>query len=488
MFGAFLSLNPMLASRSYQYLVRAFGLTLIALCCHLAIAQTDDPANGETDPVKLFELGQDAHAKGDYKKAIEIYEAAIKLKPEFPEAEFQRAMALLVTNRKPEAIEGFNRAVALRPTWATAYGKFGSQLAFFGDADDKAEPILRRAIELDGTNIEAIVALAVLRQRAKDMTEAVKLIRDATALTDATSQTWRRRAYIEYAAGDAKSAVASITRALVIEPSLTTMHYDRARFLLAMNDRAGALADLDAMKLSSVTDVSTTIDIAQLYARAGRTDESLRLLDALSENDRKRPEVIALRADIAGEAGSSVEERAALEQLLAQDPNNVSLLDRLGSSYRRVDPQKSQGYYYRALQIDPKNARYATGYAAALVQLRRFAEAETVLRRVLMAEPDNYIAHANLALALYEMKRFAEAVPEYEWLASARPETAATYFFIATAHDNLAEYEQALDAYQKFLMRANPASNSLEIEKVNLRLPSLRAQIQRGQGSKRTKP
>jgi len=120
--------------------------------------------------------------------------------------------------------------------------------------------------------------------------------------------------------------------------------------------------------------------------------------------------------------------------------------------------------------------------------VRHFDEAENILRRVIAAEPDNYTAHGNLALALYEMKRFADALPEYEWLAKARPEIAATYFFIATAHDNLGEYPQALETYQQFLAHADPANNKLEIEKVNLRLPTLRAQIQRGQGVKQKKP
>ncbi|PYS79470.1 MAG: hypothetical protein DMF70_12980 [Acidobacteria bacterium] len=76
-------------------------------------------------------------------------------------------------------------------------------------------------------------------------------------------------------------------------------------------------------------------------------------------------------------------------------------------------------------------------------------------------------------------------MPEYEWLAAARPEIAATYFFIAIAHDNLAEYQQALEAYGKFMSLADPSVNKLEIEKVNLRLPKLRDQIRRGQGVKK---
>jgi len=55
-------------------------------------------------------------------------------------------------------------------------------------------------------------------------------------------------------------------------------------------------------------------------------------------------------------------------------------------------------------------------------------------------------------------------------------------------HDNLAQYPQALDAYEKFLSRADPTNNKLDIEKVNLRLPKLRDQISRGQGTRRKKP
>src|SRR6184192_1523095 len=143
--------------RSKQILFCGLILLAIALCFQAVRAQTDDATNGETDPVKLFEKGQDAHAKNDYKLAIQLYEAAIKLKPEFPEAEFQRAMALLVTNRKAEAIEGFNRAVALRPDWALAYSKFGTFLGSYGNDPAAAEPILRRAIELNPRDELALV-------------------------------------------------------------------------------------------------------------------------------------------------------------------------------------------------------------------------------------------------------------------------------------------------------------------------------------------
>lgn len=465
------------------------SLMAIVFFVQSAPAQSDD----ENDPVKLFEKGQDAHARNDYKRAIELYDAAIKLKPEFPEAELQRAMALLSSNRKPEAIEGFKRTVTLRPDWALAYAKFGTVLATYGDSLADAEPVLREAVKLDPTSLEATVALALVRQGAHDYKEALSLIRAATALKDATAMTWQYRSDIENYAGESAAALSSITHALQIEPQNPRLLFYRARLFLGMKNSASALADLDAVRAllkPSKEQLSGIMSVAMLYDRAGKPEEGLKMIDALDEKLRNQPAVVELRADLAAAAGKvGPEDLAALEQVAQRDPGNASLLARLGASYRRVDPAKSQDYYYRALQLEPKNPKYAVGYAAALIQQRKFAEAEPILRRVIAATPnDIFTAHANLALALYEMKRFAEAVPEYEWLAAEKPEIAATYFFLATAHDNLGEYQKALDAYESFLSHADPVNNKLEIDKVNLRLPPLRAQIQRGEGVKPKRP
>ena len=89
-----------------------------------------------------------------------------------------------------------------------------------------------------------------------------------------------------------------------------------------------------------------------------------------------------------------------------------------------------------------------------------------------------------MAAALYELKLYKQAIVEYKWIGGARPELAVVYFFIGSAHDHLGEYEDALAAYENFLRRADQQVNSLEIEKVNLRLPVLRRQIKRGEGVK----
>src|SRR5262249_6626167 len=185
-------------------------LCSVAFCAASAAAQTN--ALEQDDPIKLFERGQDAHSRNDLKTAIEFYDAAIRLKPEFPEAEFQRALALLFSNRKDEALQGFNRAVELRPDWAFAYARFGSQLATYFNDPKNGEPILRKATELDPDNEEALVALADVRAGAGDHNEALVFARRATSSKQATASTWRKRAFTEVSAGDSVAALASLDR------------------------------------------------------------------------------------------------------------------------------------------------------------------------------------------------------------------------------------------------------------------------------------
>ncbi|MCA1589442.1 MAG: tetratricopeptide repeat protein, partial [Acidobacteria bacterium] len=107
-----------------------------------------------------------------------------------------------------------------------------------------------------------------------------------------------------------------------------------------------------------------------------------------------------------------------------------------------------------------------------------------LLRKLAAAESDNATIRANLATALFQAKRYAEAKTEYQWLIERQPTLAAAYYFLAIVHDQQKEYLDALANYQEFLRRADPVANKLEIEKVNLRLPSLQRQVKDGKGKR----
>jgi tetratricopeptide (TPR) repeat protein len=470
----------------------AAALFLLFGCDNITRAQTDDAfGDGSADPVKLFERGQNAHAHGDLLKALEYYEEAIKVRPEFAEAEFQRGNALVGLGRLEEAESGFRRAIELKRDWPLAYSALGSLLVRLNrDAD--AESVLRQAIKLEAKDSLALRMLADVRLRAGDAKEALDLARRATLDKDAPASTWILRAMAERATGDNLGALASLDQVLQLDPANLSALLTRAEIRIATGDNERALADLNAAGPLIKGEKANLSRLASDYELAGKPGEAQRIAEAAG---LVRPnqitvggalKVVGTPAEIeAANSDDPVAARKALESLLEKNANNAMLMARLGASYRTVDPNRSLDYYKRAATIEPANPDYATGYSSALVQGRRFAEAAAILRRVIVLAPENYAAHANLATALYELKQFAPALEEYEWLLRTKPDLNVAYYFIATAHDYLGEYDQALANYESFLARADAKSNQLEIEKVKLRLPLLRRQIQLGQGAKR---
>ncbi|HVG31259.1 MAG TPA: tetratricopeptide repeat protein [Pyrinomonadaceae bacterium] len=430
------------------------ALTLLCACAPPASAQDDD----SDDPVRLFERAQDAHAKGETARAVELYDAALKLRPEFAEAHYQKGVALVALKRAPEAEGSLRRAAELKADWALPQAALG-QLLLRANRAREAEPFLRRAFELDPKNLPALIALARLHLGAGANADALKFIRQATESEGATAADWALRAQVERLAGDKDGAASSVARALKIDPRSSDAHAERAEQLAAAGDLRAA-----GEELTLAVDSAPEADRERLRQRLGEFEAGGRINDC-------------------GEGSIT-----ALEQLVAKDQKNASAHNCLGIAYRRLDPRKSLDHFGEALRLEPQNAGYATGYAAALVQLRRFAEAVAVLRRVVEARPDLYEAHANLATALDELKQFDQALAEFKWLRDARPELAVVHFFIARDYDLLGEFEQALAEYETFLATADAGKNALEIEKVKLRLPSLRSQIKRGMGVKRKKP
>lgn len=462
------------------------SLLLACVAC-AAAAQNEAAIGDDPDPVRLFERGQAAHARGEFDRALAFYEEAIKVRPEFPEAEFQKGTALVSLNRLIEAEPAFRRAIELRKNWSLPYSALGVLLTRL-DRDAEAATFLQQALQFDKTDTLALRVLASLRLRAGDAAAALQLAQTATSNADSSAAAWLIRAQAERATGDKSAARTSLTRALQLEPENVAALVESADLALDQNEFETAIENLKTAERISKGDKQIASRLALAHERAGKPEEARRIAATagIVTEDPAKPHIDGTAEEIAAANSDDPQvSRKALQTLVEKNPRNAMLFARLGASYRTDDPNRALEYYHRATQLQPTNPDYATGYAAALVRSRRFGEAAVILRQVVTANPDNYTAHANLATALYEQKRYAEALPEYEWLLRTKPEATVAYYFIATAHDYLGEYREALASYESFLERADANANQLEIEKVKLRLPLLRRQVKRGEGVKK---
>lgn len=476
-----------------MFLFRSFHKTFISAFIFSALVFGAAAAHGQEDTdeddrsgeaVALFNQGQDAHEKGDLETALKFYDDALKIIPEFPEAEYQRGAAFLSMKNYEEAEKAFRRALELREEWTLPMAQLGSLLVRKRQFAE-AEPLLERAAEADEQNFLALSALTELRLATKAAPDALRdlleKIRNLTSKAKPTSSVWAARAALERALGEKAAAKQSAARALAMEPTNPLALAQRIESALEESDFRGALADAKTLVGINPGSIDANLLLVRAYAANGNLEEALKVLNSL---DQQNALVIELKTRLSSDPAENI---AELEQRLTENPKDSGALGRLCSLLRVENPEKALEYCERASDLEPNNMNHAIGYGAALLQAKKYEQAAALLKRILEFTPDNYTVHANLAAALFQLKRYNEAIIEYNWIAKKQPDLAVPYYFLGICYDNLGQYLDAMANYQQFLRLAKPETNQLEIDKVNLRLPSLQKLIDKDKNNKRRK-
>ncbi|MCU1290873.1 MAG: Tetratricopeptide repeat protein [Acidobacteria bacterium] len=460
----------------------------------IALAQED--ADERENPVIIFNLGQEAHEKGDLNEALKFYDQALKIAPDFPEAEYQRGSAFLSLGKTDEAEKAFRRAVQLRADWSLAAAKLGEVLVrkhvlSLKNADAEkikqsfaeTSNVLKKAIELDAGNFPAHVALADLQLSSAAQPDVLKetLVRVrkiSDGKMNVPASVWAARAALENALGEKASAKTSVNRALEIDPKNVNALFERAEIALAEGDTNQAAGIVKTITQLSPAYPNINLFQARIYASSGKPDEALKIRDA---EKNLSPAAVSLREKII--ASNSVN-ASELEKQLEKDAKNAFVLGRLCTLLRAENPVKAIEYCRRASEAEPANITHAVGFGAALVQAKRYEEAVNLFRKLAEFAPENFTVRANYATALFQLKKFPEAKAEYLWLTEKQPNLAVAFYFLGITHDQLGEYLDAMANYQQFLRLADQDQNKLEIEKVNLRLPVLQKLIKDKKGKK----
>lgn len=163
--------------------------------------------------------------KGEYDRAIQDYEQAIKLKPS-AEGHFNRGNAYLGKGQYDHAIDDYNQALKLKPDFAPAF-------------DNRC---WARAV------------VGILRPALADCNEALRLMPDSAT-------TLESRGFVHLKMTQFDAAVSDYGAALRINPKLAFSLYGRGVARLKNGDASGE-ADTAAAK-------ALQADIAEEYARYG---------------------------------------------------------------------------------------------------------------------------------------------------------------------------------------------------------------------------
>lgn len=429
-----------------------------------------------------FEEGQKAHQLGRLAEAIAAYDRAIALDPELWGAHLQRGVALLQLGQAAAAETSLRRAVEIESEFAAAHAALADALLAL-DRPNEALAEYRRALAIDPDLSQARPNYAVALWRTGDMAGADRELAMIESARLATADTFTLHAEVLLKLKREPEAEVAFERALALDATHADARAGRGRMRAAAGDLEGAIADLTVANTTRPSP-ELTADLASLAARANDPERALRLLQ---ERVTSTPTCIPCRRDLADmlvRLGRNDEAGIQADAIVALAPNDAVTHESAGDIFFEKDPLAAARHYVWAVRLAPENVEFRVKLGATLVRAGRYAEAIEHLTVVVARQPDRREGHAGLAAAWYGTDRYADAAREFAWLAEREPAAPFIQFYLAASLDRTGDCTAALAAFERFLALADPTSDRVRIDEVNLRLPGLKRQIEKGCGRK----
>jgi protein O-GlcNAc transferase len=191
------------------------------------------------------------YSQGDSEQARAVCERVLKRRPNDAGAYDLLGVLELDAGRGEEAVRSLERAVELQPTKAAYLCNLGLAYAKAG-APERATEVLRRAVELQPTMTEAAIHLGMVLLDRGEVAEALRYLDDVAAIAsreppiaEALANVFSRLARAQLQHGKPADAVATVRRALALEPSVVSHHQVLSVALLGVGDLEGALGALE---------------------------------------------------------------------------------------------------------------------------------------------------------------------------------------------------------------------------------------------------
>jgi tetratricopeptide (TPR) repeat protein len=120
-----------------------------------------------------YNEGLELAENGSYVDAVERFQTALEIDPEFVDAEYNLGVTLKLLKSYPKAIEHLDRAVELRPDNVRYRFALGNCL-FHIDRYGEAAEAFEKVVEADSSQTKALYSLAVCYEKLGEREKAVR--------------------------------------------------------------------------------------------------------------------------------------------------------------------------------------------------------------------------------------------------------------------------------------------------------------------------
>lgn len=140
------------------------------------------------------------------------------------------------------------------------------------------------------------------------------------------------------------------------------------------------------------------------------------------------------------------------KSLLADDPNNLELLNSLGQLYIKAsDDEKALPFYEKIIKLNPVNVDAYNNMGGIYRRLKRYDESIAILNTALSFNKNNSEVKYNLGFTYKLMGKNDEACDCFEYVISENPNDVLAYNHLGSIYATKKDYQKSISIYKRGL-------------------------------------
>ncbi|XP_077983613.1 uncharacterized protein LOC144438458 [Glandiceps talaboti] len=421
-----------------------------------------------------FLIGMCQTDLGNYLKAFEAFNSAIKIAPDYAEAYYQRGLVRMRL-KQSKGVQDFNRALAINPKLFQVYL---SRAAFYGMKGRYSKGIINcnEAIKLQTNSVRAYLYRGALKYHIRAYDLAISDLTKAIEIDNTCSLAYFNRAVCYHTMKQYDKALRDYGVVLLLgDDNALKVLINRGLMYFERKDYKNSLQDFYQAVKVEPTDPKIRHTLGLCFHKLNRLEEAVKTYTGALQVDKYFLDALIGRGNAFMDYGHDIANTAArhdYETAMHLDPLCLPARVNLGYNLQVTGKfQQAWNHFTACLHISPDYKPALEGRSVVCLQMRDTAAAFKDINAAIKSSPSAEL-YTNRGVINQFMRDRTNAIKDYQSAIQLDPTYALAYFNAANLYFHTRQFRQAKDYYDKafeFNKKDEAAVLNRAITKVMLR-------------------
>jgi tetratricopeptide (TPR) repeat protein len=417
---------------------------LVALCLGMGLAE--QPASGRGSIAEIQSLIRSKQ----YDNALALITTSLQTAPDDYRLWTIQGIALSLQGQKEPAVQSFEHAIQLAPSYTPALK--GEVQILFQNGDRRAIPVLEKIVKADPIDATAHEMLANLERKEEHCAAANQHFALAEQAISTHPESLEAYGYCLFTMQQPEKAAPVFERLVALLPDRGYARYDLAVVQVAAQQYESAIATLGPLLTAEQKDADVFSLASQAYEKLKKTPKAVELLRQAIVLSPTTPGYYASFAALCLEHDSFQTGVDMMNVGLKNIPGDASLYLSRGLLYVELaDFEKAEADFARVEKLSSFQALGSYALDLTEVQRNNPEQALSRVRSQLRDHPDDPLLNYFLAQSLMNQSpdvqsdAYREALSAAHRVVKARPDYVAAHDLLASMYMHANQYAQAIE-------------------------------------------